>query len=156
VDHYLSWRLLFIMSQTPSVSRPSRPLGSAVLASAALIAALSACANATEAAPPREPEPARARAALATLHVDNRTAHRLTILYRISSRGPAEVAVGHVAPQAAAVLAPVPAGETLVILARTAAGAELALPPRTFELDGEWTWLIPAAAVFSPPPGAKP
>jgi hypothetical protein len=45
-------------------------------------------------------------------------------------------------------MAPVPAGEPLVLIARTADGAELALPPRTLAIDGSWTWLIERSARF--------
>jgi hypothetical protein len=110
-----------------------------------------ACASPPEWAAPRPPEPARARAALATLHVENATAVRLTVSYRLATRPAAEVEVGRVPPATRAELAPVPAGEPLILIARTDAGAELALPPRTFELDGDWTWRIPAGSTFGPP-----
>jgi hypothetical protein len=116
---------------------------------------LSACATAPERPPPREPEPARARAALATLHVENRSAERVTIVYRIAGRGTAEVAIGQVPPLSTAALAPVPAGEPLLLIARTPAGAELALPARAFAIDGEWVWTIPHDALFQPPRAAE-
>lgn len=120
-------------------------------ASAALVLlALGACAGTPEPRPPqREPEPARARAALATVHVDNRSAERLVIAYRLTGRTRAEVGIGRVDARATAELAPVPAGEPLILIARTAAGGELVLPPRTFEIDGDWTWLIPPDVRFS-------
>jgi hypothetical protein len=96
---------------------------------------------------PREPEPARARAALATLSVENRSAEHVTVAYRIAGR-PGEVTIGQVAARTSATLAPVPAGEPLLLVARTAAGLRLTLPARAFEIDGEWTWTIAADATF--------
>jgi hypothetical protein len=115
---------------------------------AAVALLLCGCAAAQEGPLPREPEPARARAALATVSVDNHSAERVTISYRIAGR-PAEVAIGQVAPQSSAVLAPVPAGEPLLLIARTAAGASLSLSARAFPIDGTWTWTIPRNAVFN-------
>jgi hypothetical protein len=111
---------------------------------------LAGCAAAPERPPPREPEPARARAALATVYVENETAERLTVAYRVAGR-PAEVIIGQVPPGERAALAPVPAGEPLLLVARTAAGAILDLPVRAFAIDAEWTWHIPADAEFQPP-----
>jgi hypothetical protein len=117
------------------------------------LALIAACSAPPERTPPQAPEPLRARAALATLHVENATPHRLSVLYRFAVRGDAEVEVGHVPPLARSELAPVPAGEPLVLIARTAAGAEFALPARSFDIDGEWTWRIPARARFVPRSG---
>jgi hypothetical protein len=111
---------------------------------------LAGCAAAPERPPPREPEPARARAALATVHVRNESAERLTVAYRIAGR-PAEVIIGEVPPGERTALAPVPAGEPLLLVARTAAGAVLGLPVRAFAIDAEWTWHIPGDAEFQPP-----
>lgn len=108
-------------------------------------------ACATRAEPPPEPEPARARAALATVHVDNRSPQRLSIAYRLASRAAGEVGIGTVDAGGFATLAPVPAGEPLFLVARLATGAELALPARAFEIDGEWTWVIAADARFLRP-----
>lgn len=97
-----------------------------------------------------DPDPERARAALATLHVDNRTTRPLEISYRIAGRSDGRVVVGRVGANATAEMAPVPAGEPLIVTARTDGGAELALPPRTFAIDGEWTWRIDRNARFVP------
>jgi hypothetical protein len=113
-----------------------------------LVCAAAACATRAAVPPASDPDPERARAALATLVVDNRTAQRLDILYRHAGRGGAIVGVGHVAGGQTAEMAPVPAGEPLVLIARTADGAELALPPRTLAIDGSWTWLIERSARF--------
>jgi hypothetical protein len=117
------------------------------------LALVASCSAPPERPPPRTPEPLSARAALATLHVDNATPHRLSVLYRFAVRGDAEVEVGQVPPLARAELAPVPAGEPLVLIARTAAGAEFVLPARSFDIDGKWTWRIPARARFVPRSG---
>jgi hypothetical protein len=113
-----------------------------------LVCAASACSTRTAVPTVSDPDPERARAALATLVVENRTAERLEILYRHAGRGGAIVGVGHVAGGQTAEMAPVPAGESLVLIARTADGAELVLPPRTLAIDGSWTWLIERSARF--------
>ncbi len=113
--------------------------------------ALAGCAS-------RGPVPAEAArrsnarpAALARLTVENRTGHALTIAFRPAASSGAEVVVGEVASGADVEVAPVPAGEPIVLLARTQRGAVLRLPPRSFELDGAWHWVIPADAVFHEP-----
>ncbi|HSJ24179.1 MAG TPA: hypothetical protein VK929_05885 [Longimicrobiales bacterium] len=106
------------------------------------------CASPPAAPPPAQPEPARARAALATLMVVNRSEHRLTIAYRLPARAAPEVVVGTVPPGSVAEMAPVPAGEPLVLLARNDAGGVLTLPPRSFVMDDEWTWVVAADARF--------
>lgn|SRR5690606_1695998 len=90
-------------------------------------------------------------AALARLTVENRSGQALAIAFRPAASNGAEVVVGDVAPGANVEVAPVPAGEPIVLLARTREGAELRLPPRSFELDGAWHWVIPADAVFREP-----
>jgi hypothetical protein len=115
---------------------------------------LAACRATTVTPPAPEPEPARARAALATLHVDNATAVRLLVLYRFANRSAPDVGVGHVEPGTLTELAPVPAGEPLILIARTPSATELRLGPRTFEIDGSWTWQIPRGARFVRPSGA--
>ena len=112
------------------------------------ILVIAGCSHAPERAPQREPEPARARAALATVNVINRSAERLVIAYRLTGRGSSEVGIGHVDARAAAELAPVPAGEPIILIARTAAGLQLVLPARTLAIDGTWTWTIPEDARF--------
>lgn len=117
---------------------------------------LVACASASERPSPRDPDTTRARAALATLVVDNRSPEPITVLYRHTGRAATEVAVGQVRPRTVAQMAPVPAGEPLVLLARTSAGLELVLPPRSFTIDGVWTWIVPADARFSRPGEGEP
>lgn len=118
---------------------------------AIVLVLVAGCASRSE-PPPAEPEPARARAALATLHVDNRSEQRISVFYRLSARSASEVGIGQVSPEGFATLAPVPAGEPLLLVARTPAGAQLALPARAFEINGEWTWVIPPDARFVPAP----
>ena len=123
------------------------------IAAAVLFAA---CAQRSGPPPAPDPDPERARAALATVHVANETTHRLAVSYRIAGRTGGQVGIGHVDAGATAEMAPVPAGEPLILTARTATGAELTLPPRTFDIDGAWTWRIDRAARFVPPqPGSR-
>jgi hypothetical protein len=116
---------------------------------------LLACARATERSSVRDPDPTRARAALATLVVDNRSAEPLSVLYRLAGQAGTAVAVGQVRARSVSRMAPVPAGEPLVLLARTSAGLELVLPPRSFTIDGLWTWVVPADARFTRPGGTE-
>lgn len=111
----------------------------------------SACTTTPERGPAPGPDPLRARAALATLRVDNETAASITVLYRISSSSTYSITVGRVAAGSVAVLAPVPAREPITLIARTDAGGELVLPARTFEIDAEWTWRIPPDTRFDRP-----
>lgn len=118
-------------------------------------ALLAACAGGAVQPPDSEPDPDRARAALATIHVDNQTTARLDVLYRPAVRAGATVGIGRVDAAATAEMAPVPAGEPLILIARTAAGGELELSPRTFPIDGVWTWRIERSARFSRPRGGR-
>jgi hypothetical protein len=97
---------------------------------------------------PGPAEAARHRAALATLRVDNRSVERLTIIYRPVADAGGPVAVGTVEPRSVMVMAPLPAGEPLVLTARIEDGRSFSLPARTLEVDQEWTWIVPAATVF--------
>jgi hypothetical protein len=116
---------------------------------------LAACAAApptpTPPAPPSAPGPAEAarhRAALATLHVENRTTHRLTISFRPATPPGGAVGIGVVGSATSALMAPVPAGEPIFLTARTATGARLEIGPRTFDVDEAWVWTVPADARF--------
>lgn len=108
------------------------------------------CAARSAQPPAQDPDPERARAALATLRVDNKTTERIAIFYRHVGRM-GEVGIGHVDAGEAADMAPVPAGEPLVLVARNAAGNEFVLAPRTFAIDGAWTWSIEGGSRFVPP-----
>lgn len=117
----------------------------------AVIVACSGCYPRSAAPPGPDPDPQRARAALATLHVDNQSPYVLTVSYRIAGHSGGQVDIGRIDAATRAEMAPVPAGEPLILVARTPAGDELTLPPRTFAIDGTWTWRIERAARFVPP-----
>lgn len=86
--------------------------------------------------------------ALAQLTVDNRTPVRLTVAFRPLGSGEAEVVVGRVEPHSIARMAPVLAGEPVVLLARAEDGAELRLAPRSLPIGQAWTWVIPTDTDF--------
>jgi len=96
-------------------------------------------------------EAARHRAALATVTVSNATADTLSILFRTAPAQGREVVIGTVPPGRRVRLAPVPAGEPIVLAARKADGSELALEARSFPLDAEWLWEIAREANFKAP-----
>ena len=111
-----------------------------------------ACGSAGPRRAPDTPvEAARHRAALATVSVSNSTLTPLTIAYRSAAPPVQEVVIGRVAGGEKNRLAPVPAGEPIILIARRADGTELSLAPRSFQLDGEWTWEIPHNATFTKP-----
>jgi hypothetical protein len=113
---------------------------------------LGGCASAkTTGALDMPSEEARHRAALAFLTVSNATTLQLTIAFRTATPPFQEVVIGRVAAGGQTRLAPVPAGEPIVLVARLPDGAELALAPRMFSLDAEWTWEIPNNANFTRP-----
>lgn len=113
---------------------------------------LASCASAGPGNAPEIPaEPARHRAALATVIVSNSTLAPLIIAYRSAAPPVKEVIIGRVAGGQKIRLAPIPAAEPIVMVARRADGSELALAPRSFEVDAEWTWEIPHDATFKTP-----
>ena len=113
-------------------------------------AALSACAGrGVSLDPPSEVTPHRA--ALAVLTVSNATSDNLLILFRTALPPLQEVGVGAVPAHDQRRMAPVPAGEPIILVARRSDGAEYQLPARSFALDAAWTWEIPRDAVFSMP-----
>ena len=84
------------------------------------------------------------RAALATLLVENRTAAPLAIafLYAAEPGGPGgEIGIGTAPAGARTVMAPVPAAEPIILIAR-GPGSEWRLPPRSLEIDERWTWVV--------------
>lgn len=81
------------------------------------------------------------RAALARLVVDNRTDLDLDIAFRYTAEPGGEVGVGMVPAGARMELAPVPADEPIILIAR-GAGFERRLPPRSFEIDELWVWPV--------------
>jgi hypothetical protein len=94
---------------------------------------------------------ARHRAALTTLTVNNQTDQKLTIGFRSATPPAQEVVLGTVNPLKAEKVAPLPAGEPIVLLARRADGKELLRVAQSYPIDGEFTWDIPAAAPFREP-----
>jgi hypothetical protein len=94
---------------------------------------------------------ARHRAALTTLTVNNQTAQKLTIGFRSATPPAQEVVLGTVNPGQSEKVAPVPAGEPIILLARRADGKELLRVAQSYPIDGEFTWDIPAAAPFREP-----
>jgi hypothetical protein len=138
----------------PGVGR-RRPVSRGRFARPLFVLLLAGCAAAPPpAAPPAAPsapgpaEAARHRAALATLHVENRTAHRITISFRPATPPGGAVGVGVVGGGTSALMAPVPAGESIFLTARTATGGWLEIGPRTFDVDEAWVWTVPADARF--------
>lgn len=98
-------------------------------------------------APP--PESERSGAALARVFVTNETSHELTIAFRPATPPGGEVVVGRVEAGGEAALAPVPAGEPIILIARTPGQRELELRPRTFPVNADWVWYIAADAAFN-------
>lgn len=98
------------------------------------------------------------RAALARIVVDNRTGEAIDVAFLTVADPGREVVVGGVAARSTALVAPVLAGEPIVLVARTASGAELRLAARSFEDGAEWTWVIPEDAWSSaaPRPSTEP
>ena len=123
---------------------------------AVMVTFLAACASANTSNVLDAPvEAARHRAALAMLTVSNGTSSPLTIAFRTAAPPFQEVVIGRVAERDRSRVAPVPAGEPIVLVARHADGTELTLAPRLFSLDAEWTWEIPSDAKFTSPEPPK-
>lgn len=121
---------------TPATAAP------AVLVVTAVLSAVAGCFG--EAARARGSLPGERRAALARLVVENRTSTPLAIafLYAADPGGPGgEVGIGTAPPGARTELAPVPAEEPIILIAR-GEGFERRLDPRTLEIDELWTWVI--------------
>lgn len=106
--------------------------------------------------PPEAPaEAARHRAALASVTVHNQTVLALTIALRTATPPVQEVVIGRVAAGATARMAPIPAGEPVILVARRNDGAEYQIPARSFALDAEFVWEIPKDAAFQVPAPRK-
>ncbi len=120
-------------------------MGRLLLLSAVLLAG--GCATrAPETGAPSEA--ARHRAALATMSVVNETALPLDIAFRTAVPPIQETVIGRVAAHGRAALAPVPAGEPLIMVARRADGAEYQGKVQSFPVDGAVVWSIPKGATF--------
>jgi hypothetical protein len=91
---------------------------------------------------------ARHRAALTELSVNNQTNQSLTIAFRSATPPAQEIVLGTVPPGKQQKVAPVPAGEPIVLVARRRDGKELLLTAHSYPIDGEWTWEIPANSPF--------
>ena len=113
-----------------------------------LFIAATGCSAGFERGPAVPKEGEVRRAALARVTIDNRTAHRLSIAFEAMSEPGREVVVGGVAGGDTVRVAPVLAGEPIVLVARTEEGSEYRLPARTLEVDAEWLWMIPEDAPF--------
>ena len=106
-------------------------------------------------APDAPSDTARHRAALASVTVDNQTMLALTIALRTATPPVQEVVIGRVAAGGSARMAPIPAGEPVILVARRNDGAEYQTPARSFALDAEFVWEIPKDAAFRVPAPRK-
>ena len=114
--------------------------------------ALAGCASARPSVPMDAPsEEARHRAALAVVIIANATDEPLTVAFQSATPPLQEVTIGRVAPAGRSRMAPVPAGEPIILIARRADGSELKLSARSFEPDAEWTWEIQQGTTFTKP-----
>lgn len=109
------------------------------------------CGVRNGAGPAEASDPARSGAALARVVVRNETAQPLVIAFRPAASPGGEVIVGRVGAREQVLLAPVPADEPIILLARTPERRQLQLPPRTFQIRDRWEWRIPADAPFREP-----
>jgi hypothetical protein len=100
---------------------------------------------------PRVDVPAEAErhsAALASITVDNETSLMLEIAFRTAVAPVQEVVIGRTAPGSRVAMAPVPAGEPIILIARRDDGAEYQARIQSFPLDGAVVWSIPKNATF--------
>ena len=120
---------------------------------------LSACGRTDNNAIPATPTPseaARHRAALAGVVVVNETNVALTVGFRTATPPLQEVVIGRVDAGSRARMAPIPAGEPIILVARREDGAEFLMKAQSFQLDAEFVWDIPKDATFrAPPPRRK-
>ena len=120
------------------------------------VIALAACSSGRPTVPVETPsEAARHRAALAVVQISNATSEPLSISFQSATPPLQEVMIGRVAAAANGRMAPVPAGEPIILIARRADGGELRLAARSFVPDAEWTWEIPQDATFARPERAN-
>jgi hypothetical protein len=88
------------------------------------------------------------QAALTRLFVDNQTVRDLRIAFRLAAEPGGAVIVGRAPPRALVRLAPVAAGEPIILYAIDMKGETYELTPRTLLPDSTFTWLIPHDAIF--------
>lgn len=93
------------------------------------------------------------KAALARLTVENQTDQPLKIGFRPAGASGGEVMLGTVAARNTEQVAPIVAGEPILLIARTRQGTEFWLPHRSFGIGAAWVWTIPADAEFVVPSG---
>lgn len=93
-------------------------------------------------------EPGRHRAALASVTVVNETGLALEIAFRTANPPVQEIVIGRVSAGDRAPMAPVPAGEPIMFVARRQDGAEYQARIQSFPLDGAVVWNIPKNATF--------
>ena len=116
---------------------------------ASLAVPLSGCFMFSRTGKPVVPEDeARHRAALTNLTVVNRTGSQLIIAFRAATPPEQEVVIGTVLAGARATVAPIPAGEPIVLIARTPEGGEFTLTAHSYPIDQDFMWDIPAETVF--------
>lgn len=90
----------------------------------------------------------RHTAALASLTVVNETSLMLEIAFRSAVAPIQEVVIGRTAPGSRVAMAPVPAGEPIILIARRDDRAEYHGKIQSFPLDGAVVWSIPKNATF--------
>lgn len=112
------------------------------------VSLVTACGFGSAAQPGTPSEAARHRAALASVSVINETALALEIAFRTAVPPIQETVIGRVEANTRAAMAPVPAGEPLIMVARRADGAEYQGKVQSFPLDGVVVWSIPRSATF--------
>ena len=118
-----------------------------------VILAVTGCGLVGRHAPIESPsEAARHTAALATVIVANGTLLDLTIAFKSATAPSQNIVIGRVAAGHTELMAPVPAGEPIVLIAREPSGGEFALDAKSMLLDTEWTWEIPRTTTFVKPP----
>jgi hypothetical protein len=116
-----------------------------------LLGAALACASTAEPGP-LDPVREGGRAALAVLVVENRTDSDLRVSFLLPVLSQGEIHVGEVPARSVRRMPPVPAGEPVVVIARSADGREFRLGPRSLPIDQSWRWVISPDA--GPAPGA--
>jgi hypothetical protein len=114
-----------------------------------LLGAALACASTAEPGP-LDPVREGGRAALAVLVVDNRTGTDLRVSFLLPVLSQGEVHIGEVPARSVRRMPPVPAGEPLLVIARSSEGREFRLGPRSLPSDQAWRWVI------SPDAGSPP
>ncbi len=115
-----------------------------------LVLTCAACAARTE--PPQAPgEMSRHRAALATVSVVNETDLELEVAFRTANPPVQEVVIGRIGAATRAEMAPIPAGEPIIFVARRSDGAEFQSRIQSFPVDGAVVWSIPKNATFAVP-----